>query len=157
MRLIGTLSATVLAAVLVVGCSDSTDSGHASEDDLVGVWNATQFLLTSTADPNVTIERISQDGWFTLTINADGTWSEEGFFPGNPPKTESGSGTYVIQGSNIILTEGDDPEPFTWGFVLSGNTLTLSSADEPVDFDGDGVEEAATLEIVLTRSGSAAS
>ena len=51
MRLIGTLSATVLAAVLVVGCTDSTDSGHVSEDDLVGVWNATQFLLTSTADP----------------------------------------------------------------------------------------------------------
>ena len=88
MRLIGTLSATVLAAVLVVGCTDSTDSGHVSEDDLVGVWNATQFLLTSTANSAVTIERISQDGWFTLTINADGTWSEEGVFPGNPPKTE---------------------------------------------------------------------
>ena len=154
MRPIGTLSATVLAAVLVVGCTDSTDSGHADEDDLAGVWNATQFLLTSTANSAVTIERISQDGWFTLTINANGTWSEEGVFPGNPPKTESGSGTYVIQGSNIILTEDDDPEPFTWAFVLSGNTLTLSSTDESVDFDGDGVEDAATLEIVLTRSGA---
>ena len=100
----------------------------------------------------MTIERISQDGWFTLTINADGTWSEEGFFPGDPPKTESGNGTYVIQGSNIILTEDDDPETFTWGFVLSGNTLTLTSSDETFDFDDDGVEEAATLEMILTRS-----
>ncbi len=152
MRLMRTLSTTVLAAALVVGCSDSTDPGNVSEDDLAGVWSATQFLLTSTADPTVTVDRISQDGWFTLTINADGTWSEEGEFPGDPPKVESGSGTYVIQGSNLVLTEDDDPEPFTLAFVLSGNTLTLTSTDEPFDFDEDGVEEAGTLEIVLTRS-----
>ena len=152
MRLMRTLSATVLVAVLVVGCDDSADPGNVSENDLVGVWNATQFLLSSTADPTVTVERISQDGWFTLTINANGTWSEAGVFPGNPPKTEGGSGTYVIQGSDLVLTEDNDTETFTWAFVLSGNTLTLNSADEPFDFDGDGVDEAGTLEIVLTRS-----
>ncbi len=30
--------------------------------------------------------------------------------------------------------------------------LTLSSTDESVDFDGDGVEEAATLVMVFARS-----
>lgn len=152
MRLMRTLSTTVLAAALVVGCSDSTDPGNVSEDDLAGVWTATQFLLTSTADPAVTVDMIALGGAFTLTINADGTYSEAGLFPGNPPEVESGSGTYVIQGSNLILTENDDPVPFTVAFVLSGNTLTLTSTDETFDFDDDGVEEAATLDMVLTRS-----
>ena len=58
----------------------------------------------------------------------------------------------MIQGTNIILTEIDDPVPFTVAFVLSGNTLTLTSSDETFDFDDDGVEDAATLEMVLTRS-----
>ena len=151
MRLVRTLSTTVLAAALVVGCSDSTDPGNVGEDDLAGVWTATQFLLASTADPTVTVDRISQGGTYTLSFNADGTFSEAGLFS-NPTKVESGSGTYVIQGSNLILTEDDDPEPFTMAFVLSGNTLTLSSTDESFDFDGDGVEEAATLEMVFTRS-----
>ena len=152
MRLMRTLSTTVLAAALVVGCSDSIDPGNVSEDDLAGVWTATQFLLTSTADPTVTVDMIALGGTFTLTINADGTYSEAGLFPGNPPEVENGSGTYVIQGTNLILTEADDPVPFALAFVLSGNTLTLSSTDETFDFDGDGVEEAATLEMVLTRS-----
>ena len=152
MRLMRTLSTTVLVAALVVGCNDSTDPGNVSENDLAGVWTATQFLLTSTADPTVTVDMISQGGTFSLTINADGTFFEAGLFPGNPPKVENGSGTYVIQGTNLILTEADDPVPFVLAFVLSGNTLTLSSTDETFDFDGDGVEEAATLEMVLTRS-----
>ncbi len=152
MRLMRTLSTTVLATALVVGCDDSADPGNVIEHDLVGDWNATSFLLTSTADPTVSVDRISQDGWFTLTINANGTWSEAGVFPGNPPKTEGGSGTYVIEGTNIVLTEDSDTETFAWGFVLSGNTLTLSSPDEPFDFNEDGVEEAGTLEIVLTRN-----
>ncbi len=152
MRLMRTLSTTVLAAALVVGCIDSTDPDNVSEDDLAGVWTATQFVLASTADPSVTVDMISLGGTFVLTINADGTYSEAGVFPGDPPEVESGSGTYVIQGTNLILTEDDDPEPFTVAFVLSGNTLTLSSTDESFDFDEDGVEEAATLEMVLTRS-----
>ncbi len=151
MRLVRTLSTTVLAAALVVGCSDSTDPGNVGEDDLAGVWTATQFLLASTADPTVTVDRISQGGTYTLTFNADGTFSEAGLFS-NPTKTESGSGTYVIEGTNLVLTEDIDPETFAWGFVLSGNTLTLNSPDEPFDFNEDGVEEAGTLEIVLTRS-----
>ena len=152
MRLMRTLSTTVLAAALVVGCNDSTDPGNVSEDDLAGVWTATQFLLTSTADPSVTVDMIALGGTFALTINADGTYSETGVFPGNPPEVESGTGTYVIQGSNLILTEDDDPLPFTVAFVLSGNTLTLTSTDETFDFDDNGVEEAATLDMVLTRS-----
>ncbi len=152
MRLMRTLSTTVLAAALVVGCNDSTDPGNVSENDLVGVWTATQFLFTSTADPTVAVDRISQGGWFTLTFNADGTYSEAGEFPGNPTKVENGSGTYVIQGTNLILTEDGEPVSSTVAFVLSGNTLTLNITDESFDFDDDGVEEAATLEMVLTRS-----
>ncbi len=154
MRLMRTLSTTVLAAALVVGCNDSTDPdpGNVSQDDLAGVWTATQFLLTSTDDPAMSVDMIALGATFTLTINADGTYSEAGLFPGNPPEVENGSGTYVIQGTNIILTETDDPEPFTVAFVLSGNTLTLTSTDETFDFDDDGVEDAATLEMILTRS-----
>ena len=65
---------------------------------------------------------------------------------------ESGVGTYAIEGTNLVLTEDDDPVPFTVAFVLSGNALTLSVTDESFDFDDDGVEEAATLEMVLTET-----
>ncbi len=151
MRLIRTLSTTVVAAALVVGCNDSTNPGG-SENPLAGVWNATQFMFVSTADPTVTVDKIALGGTFTLTLNGNGTYSEAGLLPGNPPKVEAGTGTYVVEGTNLILTEADDPVPSTVAFVLSDNTLTMSIPDESYDFDEDGVDEAATLELVLTRS-----
>ncbi len=59
--------------------------------------------------------------------------------------------TYVAQGTNLILTDNLEPGTETVAFTLSGNTLTLTQNDV-YDFDGDLVDEPATLTIVLQRA-----
>ena len=83
------------------------------------------------------------------TITTDGRFS--GSLTGNG-ENETFSGTYVAQGTNLILTYDLEPnDPETAPFTLSGNTLTITQNDV-FDFDGDLVDELATLTMVLQRA-----
>ncbi len=156
MKLLRTLVAPLLAVTFMVGCSDSTDPDPIGPEStpeeiaaaLAGSWNATSFVFTNVANSSETFDLIANGGSFSLTITADGQFS--GTFTG-PGENETFSGTYVAQGTNLILTDDLEPDSETVSFTLSGNTLTIDS-DDVFDFDEDGVDELATSTIVLVRT-----
>ena len=144
------LTTSALALILMAACTDATGVG-VEPDDLAGTWTSTSFVLTSVANPSMSMDLVAEEGAeVTLVLRADGTYTFT--FTSTVEETENETGTYTVSGSIMTVTpvtpDGLDPEDMTIARV--GDTLTLTLDDEIVFGDG-GNAEAAVLVIVLTR------
>ncbi len=151
MKLLRTLIAPLLAVTFLAGCGDSIGADGTPEEvanALAGTWNATSFVFTNDANSSETFDLLADGGSFSITFTAAGQFSGSSTFEG---ATDTFSGTYVVQGTNLITTDTGEIESETIAFTLSGNTLTLALDDE-FDFDDNGIDEPATLVIVLQKA-----
>ena len=144
------LTTSALALILMAACTDATGVG-VEPDDLAGTWTSTSFVLTSVANPSMSMDLVAEEGAeVTLVLRADGTYTFT--FTSTVEETENETGTYVVSGNTMtvipVTPAGLEPEEITLARV--GDTLTLTLDDEIVFSDG-GNAEAAVLVIVLTR------
>ena len=144
------LTASAMALILMAACTEATGVG-VEPDDLAGTWTSTSLILTSVADPTVSMDLVAEEGALvTLVLGADGTYTFT--FVSNVEPTENETGTYTVSGStmtvNPVTPAGLEPEVITIARV--GDTLTLTLDDEIV-FSAGSNAEAAVLVIVLTR------
>jgi hypothetical protein len=126
-------------ALAVAACSDSTGI---TVEDLVGTWEATEIVFTSTADPSESVDAIDLEASLTVTINSAGTVTT--VFDNGQGGTDTDSGTLSVDGST--LTIGSD----TFEAERSGDVLTLTGAVD-FDFDEDGSDDPATVVVRLER------
>jgi hypothetical protein len=126
-------------ALAVAACSDSTGI---TVEDLVGTWEATEIVFTSTADPSESVDAIDLGASLTVTINSAGTVTT--VFDNGQGGTDTDSGTLSVDGST--LTIGSD----TFEAERSGDVLTLTGAVD-FDFDEDGSDDPATVVVRLER------
>jgi hypothetical protein len=139
------LGVALLVAV-AVGCSDST--GPASPSDFVGDWLASSYVLTSIENTSLSADLIEFGMTLSITFT-ETTYSGTSTFPDEA--AESFSGTYTIEGNQLILNEVGELEPDTMTYTLSGNTLTMTGNDEEFDFDDDGQEDPASFTMVFAK------
>ena len=64
---------------------------------------------------------------------------------------ETRTGTVIVTGTTLTIAESGQGSPTDFLAVRDGNSLTLTTSDEEYDFDGDDVEDDATLRVDLTR------
>ncbi len=145
------LLTSALALIVMTACSDSTGVETA---DLEGTWEAQSMVVSSVADPTMTIDLIALGSAVSVMFAADGTYIVT--FTG---EGENGNdvGTYSVSGNTLTLVEtfeGQVQEPEEIGIVLNGNNLTLTIS-ETWYFGESEVEEAAVLVVGLTRQVSA--
>ncbi len=134
---------------LTVGCGDDDPAGP-SADDLTGTWNATSLELVSVANSNTRVELIDFGYTCTLTLEEDGDF----FITVVDPETGNIGGSGHWSSTDVLTMEFLEGQfDVTWEFdiVLSGNTLRLTGADAEFDFDDDGNEDAARLNLTLLR------
>ncbi len=136
-----------LLASVAIGCNDSDGTGPATPGDLVGVWVANAYAITSVADTSKSLNLFSMGVTLTLTFT-ETTFVGVEVYPGEPAETFSG--TYTILGQQLTLNETGQLEPETMTYSLSGSVLTLSGEDMN-DFNDDGQEEPATFVMVLAK------
>ena len=152
MKLLRTLLAPLLAVTFVAGCGDDVSGTDSTPEEvaeaIAGTWNATSFVFTNDANSSETFDLLAGAGSFVITFTANGQFSGSSTLAGF---TEGISGTYVVQGTNLITTDTGETESETFAFTLSGNTLTLTGGDE-YDFNGDDVDVSATLTIIFQRA-----
>jgi hypothetical protein len=130
------------AAVFTLACGDSL-----APEDIAGTYEATTMVFTSQADPNTTSDVLAAGYSFTIQFNANGTLETTFAIGGS---TDTDSGTYAIDGNDITLDI--DGDPATGTIDRSGETLTIVlTTGVEFDFDDNGVDEPATLRLVVER------
>jgi hypothetical protein len=135
-----------LGVAVALGCSDST--GVAVED-LTGTWVAIQYVFTNPANQSESIDWIAAGASLTIAIDAAGDYTATIVEPGNAPEVISG--TIAVEGDVVTISESGTGSPTPYVASRSGDTLTLDTSDEEYDFDGDSIEDPASLRIVLQR------
>ena len=141
------LLTSALALIMMTACSDSTG---VETSDLEGTWTALSMVVSSVADPTMTIDLIEEGSAVTLVFGEDGTYSVT--FTGEGEEDDE-TGTFTVSGNVLTLVEtfeGQVEEPEEIAIVLSGSTMTLTLS-EMWYFGQSEVEEAAVLVIGLVR------
>ncbi len=139
---------------LVFTFADVTDS---PDPDLVGSWSATSMTYTWIAQPDSSIDVIPFGVSFDLVANGDGTYAVTIVHPVNSGEpTENETGLYTALEGLLWVYETDanaGPDPLALlGYQVDGSSATLTrNMDEEFDFNDDGIDEPATLTIVLEK------
>jgi hypothetical protein len=132
------------------GCSGGEEIGpNASLALLVGDWEASRFVVTSTANPAQAPELVNDLGArFTLNVQPSGQYTAILAYQGTPV-TEIG--LLEVDGSDIVFhVSFPSPDENRSRFTVTSAKLTLDGPTE-FDFNLDGKGDPATAHIELAR------
>jgi len=137
-----------VVAPLVAGLALACGSDVA-EEDIVGTWNATEFVFSNFEDPVTDFDVIAMGGDLSIVIRANGTYTLTVSLPFADPEVIDGD--WVLNGGVLTLDDGTVDEA-VFEISLSGNTLTLHTEDAEFDFDEDGTDDPAQVDVTLVRA-----
>ena len=155
-----TTALVLLTAAAIPACADQHDPTSITFDDLVGSWTAQSLVYASHDNSALAIDVIGTlDGDLELTIRSDRSFVGSIAVPGQTQGRVPIGGTVDLNMGIETIRVDFDPqteaggilEDFTADYDLSsgGDVLTWTYDDARFDFDGDGVEEDATVTVVL--------
>jgi hypothetical protein len=130
-----------LLAGLAVACGETT----VPVDDLIGTWNATEFVFANFEDPVTDFDVIAMGGDVTIIIRADNTYTITSTL-----LDLDIDGDWVLDGDVLTLDEGTVDE-VAFEISLDGNTLTIHTEDVEFDFDEDGTDDPAQIDATFVR------
>jgi hypothetical protein len=119
----------------------------ATSADFEGDWVASQWELSDPDGVYSAYDMVADGGSFSLTINAGGTMSFSIVFPGEP--TEDGTGTWEIFGDLLLIVDDADGYVSAMQYTVGTGTFTMFSNSDSWDFNEDGMDDPAFLEIVM--------
>ncbi len=147
--------ATKTVVLLLAGVAVSCGGGSSGPDELekfgpgfmVGDWIATVLVITSTVNPEVSVNLMAKGATFTLSVQPSGRYTVilSGF-----GQASSESGTLSVEGPHVVFRRSlPSPEVARSTWVRNGADVTLTGPTE-FDINLDGMTEDATIVIGLT-------
>ncbi len=151
-------------AFILYACPSDEDNGQNqmgpdfSISELAGVWEATAFLFTYSGQgpvPNPSFYNvIDEGGSATLTVQSNGIFVLNMTIPNSGPESFSGQ-MYFEDGEFFAIQFDEDPpdDPTYFGATLDGNMFSLNGGPDTAewDFDGDDVDEQASVDMTFVR------
>jgi hypothetical protein len=139
-----------MTAAALVACGGG-DATAPPADDFAGTWQATKVELVSAASSSVRVELVAAGAAFTLTLRSDHTFTLTGIIPGESPLTLTGTWTASADVFTMSFTSGLSGQ-WQFDYSLAGDVLTMNGANTDWDFDDDGDDDPARLNLVFVRS-----
>lgn len=144
-----------LIILILVSCGSddgpSLTGTNISISDIQGNWTATRavFDIASTG-PSMRVEVVKDGGTVTLQIQGNGRFTLTVTVMGRAPEVSTGQ----LGFDEDLLTVSFDDDPDDFEFFGIQNTSTTLSINGPAefDFDGNGTEEPARVELDFVRS-----
>jgi hypothetical protein len=143
----------LLLALLVpvlTACDDDDPAGPSSAT-LAGNWTVTQIELVSVANASISVDLMDEGVTATLELEADGDFFLRVTDPVEGLEIFTGHWTYT----DVLTMEhigGQFVGEWQFAVSLTGDTLRLTGADAEFDFDEDGVEDSARLNMTAIRN-----
>jgi len=135
---------------LAASCGGDEETTGPVVNELVGSWDAIAIELIADADPPLVVELVSLGANGRLVLEQNGDFGLSVGVPGEP--TEFAGGTW---GATNVLTlafdSGDIEGTWVFNYVLNGDNLILTGAATEYDFDGDEIDDPATLNLTMVR------
>jgi len=137
----------------VAACGDGTSTvgpGGVTIASLAGNWTATS-IEWATLTGSARFDLIADGGSGTLVIQTDGRFTLTTIESGGLTEVTTGSLVFNTQEEDFLVVRADGEPEEEFLFFLSGNMMSLRG-DDTFDFDDDGVEEPATIDLMFTRN-----
>ncbi len=152
----------VIAASLIAapGCDDdSTNPEGFTIADFAGTWDVTQYRVTHTSNPQLTVDFIEEGATLFFVADASGafTGEMEAFVEElQQTLTLPFAGQFeLVDQQTVTVSFDSEIEPyltgFTGTFTFENETITLTDDSATFDFDEDGTDEPVTAVVVLVR------
>ena len=123
------------------------DGPNLSMNDISGNWKAT---TANYSYDTLFFDVIAAGGSATLVIQTNGRFTFTLILPDEPDNVSSGQLGFDEEW--LAISFDDDPEEYEYFYIeLSNGILTLRGPAE-FDFEGDGTEEPASVDLMLIRS-----
>ena len=140
--------AAALAVGAAVACGGSSGP---SPQTLAGTWGATKAELVKASSASTKVDIVAKGGSVLLVLRDNKSFNLTFSEPGEPVQDMSG----VWSSSTDVLTLAYTSGPFSgemqFDMSLSGSTLSLLGADTGYDFDDDGVDEPAKVNLTMVK------
>ena len=122
-----------------------------SMSDIAGTWTATRAFFSRAADgPAVSVEVVGLGGTATLVVQTNGRFTFTTTLPGEAAEVTTGQ--LGFDEDLLVVIYDDEPDDFEFfGIRFSGNNLSINGQGT-YDFDDDGTEEPAIIELDLVRN-----
>lgn len=122
------------------------------DPDLVTTWTATSLVYTSTENPDVSEDVIQEAGeTFVITFTERATYELDESWPDQGGTVESHEeGNYIALEGLMWVTQQDDDGPHFVFYTTDGAAATLAWGGDHHDFDGDDVDEPASVVVQLS-------
>jgi hypothetical protein len=127
----------------------ATEVGTLARPDtagLVDTWVATSYVVTNKADTTQSVDRIAEGASLEVTFDAQAGYTAEF---ADTSGTDLMTGTYEAAGGYLWMIETGEYLSFL-EIAISGDTAAVTGTDW-YDFDGDGQDEEAYMDLVLSR------
>jgi len=152
--------ALLIAGLVVLAAFSACDSGEdefslegdgISINDIAGNWTATRaFFSRAATGPALAVEIVALGGTATLMIQTNGRFTFTTTLPGEAPLVTTGQ--LGFDEDLLVVIYDDEPDDFEYFGIQSSPTTLSIQGLAGYDFDNDGTEEEARLELDLVRS-----
>ncbi|MFO7769459.1 MAG: hypothetical protein R6W82_10970 [bacterium] len=119
-------------------------------DSLVGTWTAASMTFHDPYDYYASYDMITDGGTFTLTVEANASYTVQITQPGGAEEVNTGS-LSIIGDMLKIYDDADMTYSAAQYSFLSNTQLQLIRNDESHDFDGDGYDDPAYMVLILNE------
>ena len=123
-----------------------------SMSDISGSWTATSATFFTISDPIETVDVVAEGGTVTLSIQSNGSFTLTIVESGGPSDVSSGDFCFD---EDLLVVRFDGDAADDWEYyrvqLTGGNNLSIGGPAE-FDFDGNGTDEPAEIELSLVRS-----
>ena len=130
-------------------CCRDDNKPLTTASDLTGTWEAISVEFTNRSIQAQTAEQISRGVSATLTVQSNSRYLSE--IRDDQGRIETDAGVMIVRGESLVFNSDDDADDRIFKFEYSGNLLTLNRNDVAFDFNDDGFDEPAWVEMVLRR------
>lgn len=141
--------AAALAVGAAVACGGS--SSGPSAETLTGTWGATKAELVKASSSSTKVDLVAKGGTVRLVLRDNKSFTLTVTEPGEPVEETVGTWSASADVLTLAFSIGSNSGEMQFDMSLSGGTLSLVGADTGYDFDDDGVDEPAKVNLTMIR------